>query len=297
MSSSLSIAIVGGGNVGSSFALKLVNVGKHNVTVVARPDSKRLAQLRDHGIITTKGESCKVAVADSLDVTIPYDLVIVTAAGYQVEHLLPLYKESAGRIFLFLFNIYSPERLRDMFGERAAFGFPVVQATMDDNGLLQYKFKFSMASPLSDQRCVDIFKSSDIPAALKPKMLLWKRCHSCLAMAAIGVHTAGKRHGAGAGATWQESRTVVAGLHAGFALTTSLGYPLYHTIFKVVNSVPTPIMTGLAWLFSRMKWPREQLGTSSSELEHHEVVDSMIAAAQQSNKLSLVPAFQAIKSL
>ncbi|KAH7099512.1 hypothetical protein BKA62DRAFT_805782 [Auriculariales sp. MPI-PUGE-AT-0066] len=282
MSSPLRIAIVGGGNIGSSLALKFVTVGKHDVTVVARPSSKRLAQLRNHGIVTTQGESCKVAVADTLDVTVRYDLVIITTTGIQAEPLLPLLKQSAAKIILFMFNIYDPERLRDMFGERAAFGFPFIQAMLNDDGLLQASY--SMKSSLGDQRCVDIFTSSAIPAALEPKMLLWSRSHTSLAIAMLG-------------ATWHESRTVATGMYASLALTTSMGYQLYPAPLKVINWLPTPIVTGLLWLFSRMKEVRDQLGTATSVSECHAVIDTVVATAQQANKLSVISALQAIKSL
>ena len=60
----LPIAVIGAGRIGSSCAYQLTRAG-HDVTVVARRGSPRLAQLeRDHGIVLTTGERVNVRVAD-----------------------------------------------------------------------------------------------------------------------------------------------------------------------------------------------------------------------------------------
>ena len=59
--SPLSIAVLGAGKIGSTFAFQLASVGHHDVTVIARPGSVRLQQLqRDDGIIDIKGERASV---------------------------------------------------------------------------------------------------------------------------------------------------------------------------------------------------------------------------------------------
>ena len=79
------IAVVGCGGIGSAFAFKLARFG-HKVTVVARPGSERLRQLRaDGGIVDDKGERANVEVADALDETVAYDLIIVTVMAHQVD--------------------------------------------------------------------------------------------------------------------------------------------------------------------------------------------------------------------
>ena len=53
--SPLSIAVIGVGGFGSTFAFHLARAG-HAVTVVARPGSARLEQLRrDKGVVTKDG--------------------------------------------------------------------------------------------------------------------------------------------------------------------------------------------------------------------------------------------------
>ena len=75
----LRIAILGVGKIGSTFAFQLARTGHHDVTVVARAGSVRLRQLqRDNGIVNIKGERASVRVTDTLNERTPYDLVIVT---------------------------------------------------------------------------------------------------------------------------------------------------------------------------------------------------------------------------
>ena len=64
----LRIAVLGAGKIGSTFAFQLARTGGHEVTVVARPASKRLEQLeRNNGIVDIDGERASVRVLDALD--------------------------------------------------------------------------------------------------------------------------------------------------------------------------------------------------------------------------------------
>ena len=89
-SSPLRIAILGGGRIGSAFAFHFARNARHEVTIIARPNSARLAQLqRDAGIVTTTHEHASATVCDALDENSPYALVLVTVQDYQVRALLP----------------------------------------------------------------------------------------------------------------------------------------------------------------------------------------------------------------
>ncbi len=79
------LAVIGVGQIGSAFAFNLVRRGEHDVTVIARPGSVRLEQLRrDGAIVSVAGERAPVRVVDALDEGTPYDLVIVTLLAHQV---------------------------------------------------------------------------------------------------------------------------------------------------------------------------------------------------------------------
>lgn len=57
--SPLRVAVLGAGSIGSSFAFQLAKVGGHDVTVIARPNSLRLKQLRQEGAnFDVKGTFC-----------------------------------------------------------------------------------------------------------------------------------------------------------------------------------------------------------------------------------------------
>ncbi|MGI4756735.1 MAG: 2-dehydropantoate 2-reductase N-terminal domain-containing protein [Janthinobacterium lividum] len=64
----LRVGVLGAGRIGSIFAFQLSSVGRHQVTVIARPGSVRLGQLqRDSGIVDVHGQRAEVRVLDALE--------------------------------------------------------------------------------------------------------------------------------------------------------------------------------------------------------------------------------------
>lgn len=79
----------------------------HDVTVVARPGSRRLAQLqRDNVIVDIDGTRAKVRVLDRLDEETAYDLAIVRLLALQVGAILPTLSRSAAQCVQFMFNTF-----------------------------------------------------------------------------------------------------------------------------------------------------------------------------------------------
>ena len=114
---SLQIAVLGAGKIGSAFAFQLARQGGHDVTVIARPGSERLRQLeRDQAIVDVDGDRASVRVADALDETTPYDLLIVTLLAHQTDALLPALARSRAGCVQFMFNTFRPERLQEAIG-------------------------------------------------------------------------------------------------------------------------------------------------------------------------------------
>src|SRR5499427_7180479 len=112
----LSIAIIGAGKIGGTFAYQLARAG-HDVTVIARPDSLRLQQLqRDQAIILKTGARAEVRVGDKLDEEAAYDLVLVTTPAHQVAAVLPALQRSKARWVQFMLVTFEPEGLRDAVG-------------------------------------------------------------------------------------------------------------------------------------------------------------------------------------
>src|SRR5215469_2448800 len=176
--SPLSIALIGAGKIGSTFAYRLAGVG-HDVTVIARPDSLRLQQLqRDQGIILKTGERAEVRVADKLDEEAAYNLVVVTTPAHPVEAVLPALQRSKAQCVQFMFVTFEPERSRDAIGShRCRFGMPAVMATMDSEARTKATIISSLKTLHGDQRWVELFSSARMPSAFEPEMALWLCCN------------------------------------------------------------------------------------------------------------------------
>jgi len=271
----LSIAVIGAGKIGSTFAYQLARAG-HDVTVIARPDSLRLRQLqRDQGIILKTGERADVRVADKLDEEAAYNLVVVTTPAHQVDAVLPTLQRSKAQWVQFMFLTFEPERLRDVIGHRSSFGMPAVMAVTDSEGRLKPTIISSMKTKHGDQRWAELFSSAGIPSAFEPDMALWLRCETPFTAAIQSIAVAGQRRGGGA--TWAEAKAVARGLHGGFAIVKGLGYRLYPSTKATMYSVPDFVIAFLLWVLSRIPAMRENLATGLNE--SRALIDTMVAAA------------------
>ena len=293
-SSSLNIAVLGSGKIGSTFASQLARAGRHSVTVIARPGSVRLQQLqRDGGIIDVNGEHASVRVIDSLDEGTPYDLLIVTLLDHQTRAMLPSLRRSAAKTVQFMFNTFYPERLEYAVGSsRCAFGMPFVQATLDSEGKLKATIGAAgQKTIMSEQRWVDVFIAAGLPATLEPDMPLWLRCHVPMCVAFESVAIAGERRGGGA--SWNEAVVLARGVHASFNLIKGLGYDIYPSAKKLIDRSPIPVLAASLWSMSRIPSFRQVLATGKIECEV--LVDVMAAAAPLSKRPVDLPLIQAMK--
>jgi 2-dehydropantoate 2-reductase len=256
------IAIIGVGRIGSAFAYQLAQAG-HDVTVIARPNSRRLAQLRrDHGIVLTTGKRAEVTVDERLDEDAPYDLVIVTLLAHQVGPLLPaLQRSQAGCVHL-MFVTPEADRLRSAIGAgRVTFGMAAVLATLDGEGRLGLTIGKTSA-PQGDQRWVDLFQEAGMPAKLQEDMGRWLRYQTPLTIAMESVALTGMRHRRGA--TWAEAKTGARGLRAGFSIFLAAGETPYPASKKRLSGAPLPMLTFMLWGVSRSRF-RETVGNSAEE--------------------------------
>ena len=278
------IAILGSGKVGSTFAFQLVNVGYHDVTVVARPESARLHQLRrDGAVVDVRGRRADVRISEALEEDVAYDLVIVTLLDHQVDAILPSLQRSAAKSVLFMFNTFHPERLADAIGaDRCAFGMPFVQAMLDGDGKLKSSIGAGRRKTiLSDQRWVDLFNDAGLPAMREPNMPLWLRCHVPMCVAFESVAVAGERRGGGA--TWREAMMLARGVQAGFGLIKGIGHPIYPASKRKLDHRPAFLLAALLWSLSHVRAFRELLASRKAEAGF--LVNSMVAAAPRSTTL------------
>lgn len=279
-SSTLRIAVIGVGGIGSAFAFQLARVGGHDVTVVARGGSARLQQLvRDQGIVKSSGERADVRVTDKLDEEIAYDLVLVTLLAHQVEAVVPTLQCSAAKWIQFMFNNFEPEKLRDAVGaDRCSFGMPFLQASLNADGKLNAKIGAAgQKSKMNGKQWVTIFNNAGLPAVLEPDMLLWLRCHVPLGAAFESVSVAGVRRGRGA--SWSESVAIARGMQEGFTLIQRLGYRLYPSGKSLLHASPAWFVASLLWFVSRIRSFRELLATGANECRA--LVDVLAANASQ----------------
>jgi 2-dehydropantoate 2-reductase len=289
----LRIAILGVGKIGSAFAFQLARAG-HEVTVIARPGSVRLAQLeRDQAIIDVGGARAAVRVAGGLDEAAAYDLVIVTLLAHQAEALLPALARSAAGCVQFMFNTFQPERLEAAVGAgRCAFGMPFVQATLDGEGRLKATIGAGgQRTLMSEQRWVDVFDAAGLPAALEPRMALWLRCHVAFCVAFESVSVAGMRRGGGA--SWGEAMVLARGVHACFALVKAQGYEVYPAMKRRIDGSPAWVMAAMLWAMSRVRSFRELLAGGRDEAVA--LVESVVAAAPSGTAPEVVAAIEAMR--
>lgn len=211
----LRLAVIGSGQIGSAFAFNLARRGGHDVTVVARPGSPRLEQLRrDGAIVSVEGERAPVRVLDALDEETPYDLVIVTLLAHEVGAVLPALRRSTAACVQFMFNTFEPEQLAQAIGpDRYALGMPFIQARLDGDGRLDANVGGTGQKTMMDcQRWVDLFGAAGLPSVLEHDMPNWLRSHAPLCAAFESVSIAGMRRGGGA--SWTEARALARGVKA-----------------------------------------------------------------------------------
>jgi 2-dehydropantoate 2-reductase len=276
--STMRIAVVGAGAIGSTIAFQLAKVGRHDVTAIARPGSARLAQLeRDDGVVRTTGERAHMRVDDLLDETIAYDLVIVTVLAHQVDAVLPALSRSAARRIQFMFNMFEPERLREAVGaERTSFGMPFLQAMIGADGRLHATIGAGgQACKMDDRTAIDVFVGAGLPAAFEPNMPLWLRSHVPLGVALESICVAAKRRGGGA--AWTDALRTARGMHESFVLLARLGYRVYPSGKALLARTPVPLVASMLFGASRIPSFRDLLATGEGECRA--LVDVLLAHA------------------
>ncbi|MFI7004686.1 ketopantoate reductase family protein [Nocardia sp. NPDC050175] len=275
---SLRVAVIGPGGIGSTFAFQLSRAG-HDVTVVAR--GTRLQQLRrDEAIVTTTGERAAVHVADELDTTTAWDLVLVTVLVSDVDALLPRLADSAAHTVMFMFNTFqSLDRLRDAVGaQRAVFGFPAMAAGIEDGRLSSTILRRGIPTPVSDERWAIVFSDAGIRSAMHPDMQSWLRTHAALAVPLM-LTGLGAQH-SGRGVRRREAMALARALREGLNLVRRLGNSVTPSPIAVLDRPPVPVLAALLWALAR--FPAFVRTTSvAPKGESAMLIDEMNSAAPQ----------------
>ena len=274
----LSIAVVGAGAIGSTFAWHLARAG-HDVTAIVRPGSNRQRQLqRDGGVVRDSAELAALRVADRLDEQQAYDLVLVTVLGHQVDAVLPMLARSKAAAVQFMFNTFEPERLLHAVGaERCSLGMPMVMSTLTPEGRLRSEIGPGQRTLHGDKRWCDLFALAGVPSAFEPQMASWLRSHVPMCIAMESICAAGERRGGGA--SWSESLVVARGLRAGFAIVQALDLRLHPRSKRVLAASPVAGLAGMLWAVSRIGSFRRLLATGVRECRA--LVDVVARAASE----------------
>jgi 2-dehydropantoate 2-reductase len=275
----MKIAIVGPGSIGSTFAFHLSRAG-HDVAVVAR--GARLAQLeKERAIVTTANQRAPVDVSAALDVTVPWDLVLVTVLDSQVDAVLPALQRSAAKQVMFMFNTFEPlDRLREAVGaDRFVFGFPAIAAELKEGKLKAQVIPRALAALqitiVTDPAWAETFSKAGIATSTQADMHSWLRTHA--ALVAPLMITADRAYKRGSGLSWSESRELASGMAEGFTLVRSLGHRLTPSNIETFSKLPASLLTLVVWLASRSSM-LVALGRQGPG-EARTLIDAMVAAA------------------
>lgn len=271
----MKIAIVGTGSIGSTFAFQLAR-SAHDVTVIAR--GERLEQLQaEKAIVTVSGERAAVRVSAALDPVTDYDLVLVTVLAPQVDSVLPSLQASAAKTVMFMFNTFeSLDRLRNAVGERFAFGFPAILASLPGGTLKFRVFARPQSTLVTEEVWAQVFTEAGIFTVVQDDIESWLRTHA--AMVAPMMAVSARVHTRRTGISWAEARTHALAVREGLELVRRLGNTVKPAGMAIIGRLPTSLVMAVLWAVSRLK-STQNLAQGPSE--PRALIDAMSAAAPE----------------
>lgn len=277
-SRALSIAVFGAGCIGSMMAWHLVRNGGHEVTVVAR--GARLVQLQADQAILDKQQNCaEVTVSAALDLSVPYDLLLVPVKGNQVAEALHTVQASAAQTIMFMSVTFRSLRfMRDAVGAaRFAYGFPKFPAVMK-HGILE-DTEISSFTPVivTEPRWAKLFKDAHIPSGLTHDMDSYLRAHVAAATPLLTLCVIA--HMRGAGITCAEATSHAMAQAEGFAIVRQLGHNIPNAGLNWMSHTPLRFNSSVFWLMSRMLPSSFQELLQTSAQEAADNIDEMSNAA------------------
>ena len=269
----MNIAVIGLGAIGTTFAY-LLSRGGHQVTVVARGERLKTIR-RDGSLVHVNGNRAQVQVAESLDTTVEYDLVLVTVLAHQLGPLEQRLQQSRARQVMFMFNtVDSLSRLRELVGDaRFVFAFPSVVASLPNDQLTFKVFKVGQVTLCTDARWALVFSSAGITCRVQPQMQTWLRTHAVViaVLQALASLAYRRQHGLSLRESWRHAQA----LSAGFSLVRQLEGRLVPLAFGVSAWVPAVFWVPGLWALSRSPLVRT-LGAAGPR-EPRALIEALVA--------------------
>jgi 2-dehydropantoate 2-reductase len=296
------VAIVGAGPVGCAFAVHLVQAG-HDVTIVGR--GQRLANLQEHeGILIKKSEIATevsrihVKAVGSLDITQPWDLVLLTITAQQLdEPLLATLKSCPTTTeILFMFNTFaSLDKYFDALGrERCIMGFPAIMAFFYEGALVHQFMSFGQITIVSSPEWRSVFSSAGITCVHESDMQSWLRTHAAMIVGVMSATVAAATKKSGV--TWAEAQLSAGAAREGLSLVQKLGNSITpRFIYYIGFAAPSFVLSGLLWVLTRIpsmrnnpqvlpNWKREMVGMAESMIESAPSSDDVRLVSQLRSK-------------
>ena len=253
----MKILVFGAGVLGSLYAARLQDAG-HDVTILAR--GKRVAQIREHGIVLLESSSgletsTEVAVVEALAPEDEYDLAIILVRKSQLADVLPLLAVNQ-HIPSFLFmvnNAAGPDAMIEAVGrERVLLGFPGAGGTRQGH-IVEYAQVSAKSQPTTigeldgfpTTRLVQIttaLEEAGFPVSITHNMDAWLKTHVALVSPiANAIYLAD-------GDNYRLAKTrdgvvlMVRAIREGLKVLKASGIPITPAKYRYVNLVPEPIL-------------------------------------------------------
>lgn len=269
----MKILIYGAGVLGSLYAARLKEA-RHDVAILAR--GKRLAQIREHGIVLENDENGErtittaVQVVERLNPEDTYDWVLVILRKNQVRDVLPALaanKHTPNVVFMVNNAAGATEMVQALGRERVLLGFPGAGGGRFDH-VVRYRIASDKAQPTTIgeldgsitprlTKIVDALSAAGFPAATSPNMDAWLKTHVALVSPiANAIYAAG-------GDNYRLVRTrdaivlMIRAVHEGYQVLRANHIPITPAKLKILEWIPEPFLVALL---------QRRLATEAAEL-------------------------------
>lgn len=276
--------MIGAGVIGTIYGYVLTQAG-NDVTHYVRSGKKKQLENGVH-MRLLDGQTKKpkdqdvlylLKVTETISQEHDYDLILVSVRHYQLESILPLLKENAGRADILFFNgLWDGFELVDAYIPRSKYlwGFPVAGGGYNTCGLDAALLDEIRIGEINDQntarleRIGEMFKKAGLKVDTNGQMLHWLWVHFAINCGIIGA--AFKAGGA------KELMNSISNLRQGIlagrdALAVCEAHGVDTHAFKDASSFYLPTILGAVtvWLMMKLNGPARKI------MERHTAVDEL----------------------